>query len=142
MRFVQSLGDLHPVAQRLLQREWPLEQPVGQRLAFQVLHDQVLGVAFAAHVVQRADVWMRELRDRLRLPLETLADLGRGGKMRRQDLDRHRPVESGVPRPVHLSHAARAERRDDLVGPEAGAGGEGHFRPSPRKSCPVTRRTR
>ena len=60
------------VAQRLLERQRPLRQPIRQRLALQVLHDQVLGLALAAHVVERADVRVRELRDRLRLPLEPL----------------------------------------------------------------------
>ena len=55
----------------------PLREPVRQRLAFEQLHDEVLGVALVADVVERADVRVRELRDRLRLALEALADLGR-----------------------------------------------------------------
>ena len=33
-------------------------------------------------------------------------------------------AEARVPRAVHLAHAARTERGDDLVGAKAGAGGE------------------
>ena len=53
----------------------------------------------------------------------------RSGSLRqdaRQDLDRDVPVQPLVPRPVDLSHPARAERREDLVGAEAGAGWECH----------------
>ena len=38
-----------------------------------------------------------------------------------QDLDRDRPAEPRVPRPVDLSHPARAQGRQDLVGAETGA---------------------
>jgi hypothetical protein len=46
--------------------------------------------------------------------------------MLRQHLDRYCPFEPGVPRPVHLAHAARADRRDDLVRSEARSGNQGH----------------
>ena len=42
-----------------------------------------------------------------------------------QDLDGDVSLEPRVARPVHLSHATRAERRD-LVGTEAYSGGECH----------------
>ena len=41
--------------------------------------------------------------------------------LRRQDLERHAPVEARVERQVHLAHAARAERLEDLVGAERAA---------------------
>src|SRR6266498_3512917 len=58
---------------------------------------------------------MRELRDRLRLPLEPLASLSAFGQMPRQDFDRDRAFKTRVSRLVHLPHPARAERRQDLV---------------------------
>ena len=62
----------------------------------------------------------------LRLALEAREALGvlreRGG----QRLDRDVAPEPRVAGAIHLAHAARAERRDDLVGAEAGAGGQGH----------------
>ena len=42
---------------------------------FEKLHHEVLGLALSPDVVERADVRMRELRDRLRLPLEPLPRL-------------------------------------------------------------------
>ena len=42
----------------------------------------------------------------------------------RQHLDRDFAPQPRVPRPVDLPHPARAQRRDDLVGPEAGPGGK------------------
>lgn len=42
--------------------------------------------------------------------------LGSAGHVRRQDLGRHVAPELGVGGAVHLSHAARVERTDDLIG--------------------------
>ena len=43
----------------------------------------------------------------------------------RQHLDRDLASEPRVAGAIHLAHAAGAERGDDLVGAEAGTGGEG-----------------
>ena len=65
-----------PIAQRLVERQRPLREPLGERLAFEELHDQVVARPSAADVVERADVGMRELRDRSRLTLEPLPRSG------------------------------------------------------------------
>ena len=78
VRLVERVGDLTAVAQRLLEGQRPLHQPVRERLALQIFHDEELDAVLVAHVVEGADVGVRELRDRLRLPLEALAHLGRG----------------------------------------------------------------
>ena len=82
VRLVQRVGDLDPEPKSLLERERTFREPVRERLPLQVLHDEVLGVAFPTHVVQSADVRVRELRDRLRLALEPLADVGRCRQVR------------------------------------------------------------
>ena len=46
--------------------------------------------------------------------------------MRRQNLDGDGAVEAGVLGAIDLAHAARAKRREDFVGTEFGARGEGH----------------
>src|SRR5262249_475784 len=101
-------------------------EAIGERLALEVLHDQVVGLAFAADVVERADVRVRELRDRLGFALEPLADLLAGTELGGEDLDRDVAVEPGVASLVDLAHAAGGERGNDLVGPEPGSGGERH----------------
>ena len=68
------------ILQRLLERQRALRQPVRERLAFEILHDEVRGAVLLAHVVQRADVRMIELRDRARLAVEPLAELRIGGE--------------------------------------------------------------
>jgi hypothetical protein len=141
VRLVQRVGDLDAVTQRLLQRKHPSGQPLGESLSFQVLHDQVLGFPFSPHVVERADVRMRELRDRLGFPLEALADFGRRREMLRQDFDRHRAFQPSVPRLPDLSHASGAQRREDFVRSEARPGEECHFSPSRRYRSEVAARS-
>ena len=50
------------------------------------------------------------------------------GKGSRQDLDRDVAPESRIFRPLHLSHATCADRREDLVGTQPGAGRQAHLR--------------
>ena len=109
-----------------IERQRPLLQPIGQRLAFQVLHHEERRAVVLADVVERADVRMIELRDRARFAVEPLAELRVGGEALGQDLDRDGAIEARVARLVDLAHAARADRRRDFVRAEASAGGQRH----------------
>ena len=122
MGAVESVGDLHAEAEDLADRQRPAGDAVGERLAFEQFHDQVA----VADVVERADVRMIELRDRLGLALEARPQLRVVRELRRQDLDGHAAVEASVVRAPDLAHAAGAERREDLVRPEALASGKRH----------------
>ncbi len=57
VRGVEGVGDLDADAQRLLGRQRPLPRPLGQRLALEELHDEVLDARLVADVVERADRW-------------------------------------------------------------------------------------
>ena len=64
---------------------------------------------------------------RLRLPLEPpQAIRSSADERRRQHLDRDVAFEPGIARPVDLAHAARAERREDLVGTDQCSSDDGH----------------
>src|SRR6266480_4257514 len=107
MRFVQSVRNLRAQFQHLLQH-------------------QVIDSVLMTDVVQYANVWMIQLRDRFRFALEPLLVYGISGELRRQNLDRDGPVKACVACTIHLSHPARSKRRNDLVRPESGAGGQCH----------------
>ncbi len=62
---------------------------------------------------------MRESGDRARLPLEPLQRDGVARQVVGQDLDGHLATKPYVSRAVDLPHASRAERRENLVGPQA-----------------------
>ena len=72
MRLLQRFANLRSVAQRLFQRQRPLLEAAIQRLAFQVLHHQVVSSILVPHVMQSANVRMIERGDRARLAFETL----------------------------------------------------------------------
>ena len=84
-------------------------------------------------VVDRDDVGMIQRRGRPRFLLEPLQPLRIRRQRLRQHLDRHLARQTRVPRPVHLPHPARAERREDLVGSQASACGQRHVERSSRR---------
>ena len=87
------------------------------------IHDVPLG---RADVVDRDDVGMVERGGRARLLFESLQALRVVREVGGKDLDRHVAPEARVIGPVDLSHPARAERREDLVGAEARSGRKCH----------------
>ena len=76
--------------------------------------------------VDAADVRVAERGEHLGLALEPREVLGIFGEALRQNLDRHLAAQLRVARAIDLAHAARAERRDDLVRTERGSICEGH----------------
>ena len=77
---------------------------------------------------------MVERGQQLGFALEARQALRVLGERRRQRFDRHLAAEARVVRAVHLAHAARSERCDDLVGADAGALRQWH-----RPNLPQTR---
>ena len=126
MRFVQRLGELDADAERLFERERAFFQSLGKRLALEQLHDDEVDTVLATDVVERADVRMVQARDRARLLLEALLELGVIGKMRRQHLDGDGAIEPCVPGFVDLAHTAGADGREDLERTELCSGFERH----------------
>ena len=126
MRLRQRIRHLHPGAKRLFERVRPALQPLRKSLPLQVLHDEIVGLAIAAHVVKNADVRVVERRDRARLALEALPQLGTGRQVLGKHLHGHGALETGVPRFVDFSHPARGDGSDDLVGSELTTGLDRH----------------
>ena len=120
MRRRKALGHLQRVIHGLLLRDRTGVELPAQRLAFQKLHDGIGRSLVRPEVVDRENIRMRQRRDRQGLALEPRQRVGIRGQRLRQDLDRHVASQLRVPRPIHLSHPARAQRRQDLVGPEPG----------------------
>jgi hypothetical protein len=62
---------------------------------------------------------MVERADRARFAFETGPGARVAGERRRQPLDRDRAIEPRIAGAIHLAHAARAERADELIEAEA-----------------------
>ena len=103
-------------------RERPLtREPLAEGLALHQRHDIVEQAVYGARVMERQDVRVMQRGGRLDLAEEPLAAHG-GGDVVVQDLHRYLPVVLVVPRQVDRGHAAPAQRLEDLVRPEPGAG--------------------
>jgi hypothetical protein len=102
-------------------------QPLLQRFPLQQLHDEEhAAVAGLADVEYRADVRVRQRRNRAGFPLQALPGLRRSGEMRGEHLDGDVPVKTRVARGVDLAHPAGTQDSENLVRTETNAGWEGH----------------
>ena len=115
---VQGRSDLLAVLQDVVEREWTLLEAIGESLALEVLHDQVVERCRFSHVEERADVWVAERGDHPGLAVEALAELLVLREPGGEHLDRDVPAEARVARAPDFAHAARAERCCDLVRPQ------------------------
>ena len=79
------------------------------------LHAEVALVLVPAHLEYWDDVRMVEHRDRLGLILEPPKVVFSGQDSRLQHLERHRPVQSDLARPVHHAHPTPAQQVQQLV---------------------------
>ena len=122
---LKCVRNLNRDLQRLIERQCALLQPLLQRLALEVLHHEKRGPDTLADVVERADVRMRELRDRAGFAVKALAKLWIGGQSLGEDLDRDRAIKTRVARFVDFPHAARADGRDDFERTQPHADREG-----------------
>jgi hypothetical protein len=151
VRPVERVGNLDADPERLAARKRAFAEARRERFAFDELHDEVVDVAFATHVVEDADVGMVEPRDGLRLALETRAHFAVGREMLREHLDGDVAAQARVARAIHL--ACRPRRAGDRRvrrchgNPHAAdwrktgtASAMGYFSPEMRKSPPVASR--
>src|SRR4029077_4428317 len=122
MRLAQRFGNLHAVLENLRERQRTFDQSIGERLSLEQLHHDVV----VADVIKRADVRMRQMRNRLCLTLEADLELCVLCEFGGQNLDRDVAVQPRITCPVDLSHAARSDWSDDFGGPRESAGGGGH----------------
>lgn len=94
---IERARDFNRDLQRLLQRQRAFLQFLRERLAFQKLHHQEVGSVLLTDVVENANVGMLQAGYRAGFAFKPLARFRRIGQVRRQDFDRHRPVEPRVP---------------------------------------------
>ena len=87
MRLLQSLRDFGANLKNLIKRQRVLCQAIGERLAFEIFHDQEVGAVLGADVVQRADIRVLQRRNGPRFALHALFQFGIGGEMGGKNLD-------------------------------------------------------
>src|SRR6185369_12313449 len=122
----EAVRDLHRVVRRAAGRELAAGERRAQRLSLEQLLDDVRRALRLADVVDGRDVRVVEDAGGLRLLLEAAEAVAILGEGRRKNLDGDVPGETRVPRAVDLSHPARADLAEDLVGSELRPGGKAH----------------
>ena len=97
-------------------------EPVGERFALQVLHDEEIKAVLPADVVEGADVRMVQTRSRPGLALESLSQVGIVGHMAGENFDRDGSVEPRVRGSIHFPHPTGTEVGMDFVRAEPRSG--------------------
>ena len=131
VRLLEGFGDLLRDLEGLADRDRPALQALGEVLAGGELHGEEVsgrpvGERRALEAVDVGDARVVEGGEDLRLALEAGQPIGIGGEGLGKQLDRDVAAELRVRGPVHLAHPPGAEGRNDLVGPEPGAGADRH----------------
>jgi aryl-alcohol dehydrogenase-like predicted oxidoreductase len=117
----ERLRDLSRNGERIVERNRSALNPLVEGQPLDEFEHESGGPARLFDAVDRADVRLVERGERLRLALEACAPLRIVRERLGKDLDRDRAIELRVTRAINLAHAARANRRDDFLGAEAGS---------------------
>jgi len=126
MRFAECIGDVNSVSKSLFHGKRAALESLGERLPFEVLHDEEVDAVFVPNVMKRADVRVVQRRNRTRFTFQTLAELGVIREMSGENFESDDAIEAGVLGLVNLAHTASTDGADDLIGTEASAAAECH----------------
>jgi hypothetical protein len=129
---LEAARHLNGDRKRVFHRQRSRRKPLRQGLAVDALHHEGRRAFDFLEAVDRGDVGVIERGEEPGLAAEACESLRIAGEVHWQHLDRHVAVESHVPGPIDLTHPARAERREDLVGAVLRAGNERHGRAARR----------
>jgi hypothetical protein len=122
----EAVGDLGGDVDRLLGRERPAPQSLGERFALQKLRHGPRDRAKRARIVDRKDVRVIEGGDSPRFAVETREAVGVVRRRVREHLEGNLSTEAVVSSAIELAHASPRQGSEDLVGPDLLSGFEGH----------------
>ena len=115
VRGVQRGGDLRAHVEGCVQAQRTGGEPIFQRRALQILHDDERPLVLLADVVDGADVRVVECRCRPRLAREPVQGLAVAREFVGDELESHRTAEPRIFGFVQHAHAACADPLDDAV---------------------------
>ena len=127
---LERLDDLLRDGQRIVQRDRPAREPLGEVLPFDELHRQrapSTGRGRVFESVDLRDVRVVERRERASFPVEPRQPFLVPREQLGQDLDRDRPLQPAVDRLVDLAHASGTDPAYDLVRSDPVTDGNGHW---------------
>ena len=117
MRERQRIGHLEQPAAYVIDRQWTaLLQLRGEIVAVDARHHEEHEIPDFVDRINRDDVRMTQLGGRLRLAQKPRPDVTPERQLRRQQLDRHEPLEALVLGPVHNAHATTTDLLIQFIG--------------------------
>jgi hypothetical protein len=126
VRGCQPVGDLVCNAQRFLDGNPALSDPLGQRRPVDELHRERRRALAALQPIDVGDVGVAQGRESLGFLLEA-RHAGRVARERSgQHLERDIAPELHIARTIHLAHTARANQGGDFVGAKTRTGSNRH----------------
>ena len=144
VRGFERLRNLSRDRQRLVWRDRPGRDPIGEGWPLDHLEHERRYMIGRLEAVDRRDVGMIQRREQIRFAGEARPPFGITGEELRQNLEGDVSRQVAVACPIHFSHAASTDERDDLVGSQADAGREAHdvgdYKQRPLMSRPSTLR--
>ena len=126
VRRLHAGGDLDEDVERLVERERPARDAIGERLSFDQLEGEVTAAAGFLEAVDRGDVRMVQRGQHPRLALESLQAIGVLGNIVGEGLERHGAAQAGVVGEEDDAHPPAPDLAVYLIGAYRGAGLDGH----------------
>ena len=126
VRFVERVGELASKFENLFEGERTFFEALRKRLAFEALHDEIVGAVLMADVIENTDVRMIQAGNCPCFALEALLVDGVIRNLRRENFDRDGAVEARIARAKDFAHAARTQRGDNFIRTELVSCGEAH----------------
>jgi hypothetical protein len=111
VRSCERVRYLRSIFNGLIRSERPAAQTIGERLALDEFHDEVIG----PDVVESADIRMIERCDCPRFAFEAVC------KSRLGNFDRDQPVHTRISGTINIAHAALAQQVFDSIGVRSSA---------------------
>src|SRR2546423_11407182 len=97
MSLIQRIGNLDGISQHFFQGQRSAFEAIGQRLTFQVFHDQEVSMVLLADVVKRADMGVIEASNGARFSHKALMYFRMISQTTSQEFDGHKTVQTTVP---------------------------------------------
>src|ERR1051326_313242 len=119
-----AAGNLRRVFESLSRRERSRSKLAPESLALEELHDHVVDTALGTDVVDCDNIRMIELTDCTRFARQTPEQFRIIAVRRGKDLDGHVTAQTRVACSIDVTHAARSQENEHLVGPEVIAVGD------------------
>jgi hypothetical protein len=122
----ERLGNLPRNWERIIDREWPFADAVGESRAFDQFHHQRRRAVALLQAVDLCDVGMVQGREDFGFLLKASQSPYIGGYRTRKNLDGDRALQICVGRSVDLPHTADANLGGDFIWAEASARRQSH----------------